>query len=169
MFSLIHENGLFFNVGPKFMIPVYTPYKETVNQDGTNISAYFEKTGITVLNNPVTGVYEGQQPVEKNGIQFNMNLMVTAEIGYEWVLKSGNSLGLGAYADYGWNLSYKNKTTTEGLFNLTAPTNTSKASLEVLSATHAYANKLSFFDVGIKLAYHFNFPKKQYFKASKLQ
>lgn len=168
MFSLIHDNGLFFNVGPKLMIPVYTPYKQSVNKEGTQISAYFEKTGITMVDNPVTGRYDGQQPEEKNGIQFNMNLMLTAEIGYEWVLRSGNSLGLGAYANYGWNLSYKNKTTTEGLFNLTAPTNTSKANLEVLSATHAYADKLSFFDVGVKLAYHFNFPKKRYFKDSKL-
>lgn len=169
MFSLIHDNGLFFNVGPKLMIPLYTPYKQTVNQDETHISAYFEKTGITVRDNPVTGRYDGQQPEEKNGIQFNMNLMVTAELGYEWVLKSGNSLGLGAYANYGWNLSYKNQTNSEGLFNLTAPSATDKAHLEVLSATHAYADKLSFFDAGVKIAYHFNFPKKSTrFKASKL-
>ena len=95
--------------------------------------------------------------------------MVTAELGYEWVLKSGNSLGLGAYANYGWNLSYKNQTNSEGLFNLTAPSATDKAHLEVLSATHAYADKLSFFDAGVKIAYHFNFPKKPTrFKASKL-
>ena len=168
MFSLIHENGLFFNVGPKFMIPVYTPYKQSVNKEGTQISAYFEKTGITMVDNPVTGRYDGQQPEEKNGIQFNMNLMLTAEIGYEWILKSGNSLGLGAYANYGWNLTYKNQTNSEGLFNLTAPTNTSKANLEVLSATHAYADKLSFFDVGVKLAYHFNFPKKRQNKDARL-
>ena len=168
MFSLIADNGVFFNFGPKFMIPLYTPYKQTVNQDDTHISAYFEETGVTMIDNVVTGKYEGQQPTEKNGIQFNMNLMLTAEIGYEWVLKSGNSFGLGAYANYGWNLSYKNTPNAEGLFNLTAPTSSDKAHLDVLSATHAYADKLSFFDAGIKLAYHFNFPKKQRFKNSKL-
>ena len=168
MFSLIADNGVFFNFGPKFMIPLYTPYKQTVNQDETHISAYFEETGVTMIDNIVTGKYEGQQPTEKNGIQFNMNLMLTAEIGYEWVLKSGNSFGLGAYANYGWNLSYKNTPNAEGLFNLTAPTSSDKAHLDVLSATHAYADKLSFFDAGIKLAYHFNFPKKKQFKDSKL-
>ena len=121
-----------------------------------------------MIDNVVTGKYEGQQPTEKNGIQFNMNLMLTAELGYEWVLKSGNSFGLGAYANYGWNLSYKNTPNAEGLFNLTAPTNSGKAHLDVLSATHAYADKLSFFDAGIKVAYHFNFPKKKQFKDSKL-
>ncbi len=168
MFSLIADNGVFFNFGPKFMIPLYTPYKQTVNQDETHISAYFEETGVTMIDNIVTGKYDGQQPTEKNGIQFNMNLMLTAEIGYEWVLKSGNSFGLGAYANYGWNLSYKNTPNAEGLFNLTAPTSSDKAHLDVLSATHAYADKLSFFDAGIKLAYHFNFPKKKHFSNSKL-
>ena len=170
MFSLIHDNGLFFNVGPKFMIPLYTPYKQTVNTQDTHITAYFPETGVTIQDNPVTGQYTGQQPTEKNGIQFNINVMLTAEIGYEWTLKSGNSLGLGAYANYSVFNSFKNTTNSEGLFNLTAPTDDDKAHLDVLSATHAYADKLGYFDAGIKLAYHFNFPKKQRkeFNAKKL-
>ena len=170
LFSILADNGMFFNIGPKFMIPVYTPYKQSVNQEETHISAYFQETGITVQDNPVTGQYTGQQPTEKNGIQFNINVMLTAEIGYEWILKSGNSFGLGAYANYSLFNTYKNTTNKEGLFNLTAPTETDKAHLEVLSATHAYADKLGFFDAGIKLAYHFNFPKKQprHYRAAKL-
>ena len=160
MFSLIHDNGLFFNIGPKFMIPVYTPYKQTVDANNTHISAVFEETGVTVIDQTLTGVYTGQQPEEKNGIQFNINVMLTAEIGYEWILKSGNSLGLGAYANYSVFNTFKNTPNTEGLFNLTAPTDDSVAKLDVLSATHAYADKLGYFDAGIKLAYHFNFPKK---------
>ena len=168
MFSLIHDNGFFFNFGPKFMIPVYTPYKQTVNQDNTHISAYFEETGVTVEDNIVTGKYTGQQPEEKNGIQFKLNIMLTAELGYEWILKNGHSLGLGAYANYSVYNTYKNTTNATGLFQLNPPTDSSIADLNVLSATHAYADKLGYFDVGIKLAYHFNFPKKQHFKASKL-
>ncbi len=170
MFSLIHDNGLFFNFGPKFMIPLYTPYKQTVNTTDTHITAYFPETGITIQDNPVTGQYTGQQPTEKNGIQFNINVMLTAEIGYEWTLKSGNSFGLGAYANYSVFNTFKNTTNSEGLFNLTAPTDDDKAHLDVLSATHAYADKLGYFDAGIKLAYHFNFPKKQYkeFRSNKL-
>jgi hypothetical protein len=170
MFSLIHNNGLFFNIGPKFMIPVWTPYKQTANVDETSIAAYFQETGITVIDQTLTGKYTGQEPEEKNGIQFNINVMLTAEIGYEWILKSGNSLGLGAYANYSVYNSYKNTTNKEGLFNLTAPASdgSSVAKLDVLSATHAYTDKLGYFDAGIKLAYHFNFPKKRYFKDSKL-
>ncbi len=168
MFSLIHQSGLFFNVGPKFMIPVYTPFNQTANQDETHISAYFPEYGVTVVDNEVTGKYTGQQPTGQNGIQFNVNVMLTAEIGYEWILKSGNSLGLGAYANYSVFNTFKNTTSSEGLFNLTAPTDDSKAILDVQSATKTYANKLGYFDAGIKLAYHFNFPKKRQFKDSKL-
>ena len=168
MFSLIHDNGLFFNIGPKFMIPVYSPYKQTVDQDNTHITAYFPEYGITINDNPVTGQYTGQQPEADNGIKFNINVMLTAEIGYEWVLKSGNSFGLGAYANYSVFNTFKNTTSTEGLFNLTAPTDDAKASLDVLSATHTYADKLGYFDAGVKIAYHFNFPKKKQFKDSKL-
>ena len=168
MFSLIHDNGFFFNLGPKFMIPVYSPYKQKVDANNTHISAYFPEYGITIVDKDVTGHYTDQEPEAKNGIQFNAHIMLAAELGYEWVLKSGNSLGLGAYASYGWNLSFKNNTNSTGLFQLDPPTDTSAANLNVLSATHAYANKLGYFDAGIKLAYHFNFPKKHQYKASKL-
>ena len=161
MFSLIHNKGLFFNIGPKFMMPVYSPYKQSLDQNGTHISAYFPEYGITIKDNPVTGQYTGQQPVASNGIQFNINVMLTAEIGYEWRLKSGNSLGLGAYANYCVFNTFKNATSTKGLFDLTAPTDDAKAVLDVLSATKTYADKLGYFDAGIKIAYHFNFLKKQ--------
>ena len=94
--------------------------------------------------------------------------MLTAEIGYEWVLKSGNSFGLGAYANYSVFNTFKNTTSTEGLFDLTAPTQTSAAILDVQSATKTYADKLGYFDAGLKLAYHFNFPKKRQNKDSQL-
>lgn len=168
MFSLISEKGVFFNIGPKFMIPVYSPYKQTVDQNNTHITAYFPNEGITITDETVTGKYTGQQPTTKNGIQFNVNVMLTAEIGYEWVLKSGNSFGLGAYANYSVFNTFKNTASTEGLFNLTAPTETSAAILDVQSATKTYADKLGYFDAGLKLAYHFNFPKKRQNKDSQL-
>ncbi len=168
LFSLISGRGVFFNIGPKFMIPVYTPYKQSVNRNETHISALFHETGVMVVDKEVTGVYKGEQPTEENGILFNVNVMLTADLGYEWVFKSGNSLGLGAYANYSVYNSFRNTPNPEGLFNLTAPSETDKAHLDVLSATHAYASKLGYFDAGVKIAYHFNFPKKIKYKAFRL-
>jgi hypothetical protein len=118
----------------------------------------------------VTGRYNGEQPTEGNGLQFKINIMLTAEIGYEWILKSGNSLGLGAYANYSVYNSYSHSenASSESLLNLTPPSDSGKASLNVLSATNTYTKNIGYFDVGVKLAYHFNFPKKRQTKDAKL-
>jgi len=165
MFSLYHENGLFFNVGPKFMLPLYTPYNQKISEnDDTYITAYFPDYGVTINNETITGkLAESDYKTKgsKNGNQFTINIMLTAEIGYEWILKSGNSLGLGAYADYCIYNSYKNNTSNDPLVSVTPPKGSSVANVEVLSATKTYASKLGYFDAGVKLAYHFNFPKKK--------
>ena len=165
MFSLIHDCGFFFNVGPKFMIPVYTMFDQKLKQPDVNIFAYDPNLGVTYDNNIVTGKYdENLNPNGDNGMQFKFNIMLTAELGYEWILKSGNSLGLGVFADYSVFNNFKNSTTNQSLIDLvTPPSNAGSgniAELGVLSATKTYADKVGFFDAGIKLAYHFNFPKK---------
>jgi len=169
MFSLIHQNGLFFNIGPKFMIPVYTPYSQNIVNP--QIDAYFPTEGVNVSNEVITGMLKNNQLTNTgsdNGNQFSVNVMLTAEIGYEWVLNSGNSLGLGAYANYCVYNNFKNNGTVKSLMDVTAPTGSSAASVNVLSATKTYANGLGYFDAGVKLAYHFNFPKKRKFVDSKL-
>lgn len=173
MFSLIHESGFFFNVGPRFMLPVYTPYNQTIsNNKNTYIDAYFQETGVHVTNEDITGVLAQDDYKSKgtdNGNQFAFNLMLGAELGYEWTLKSGNSLGLGVYGNYCVFSTFKNgSTSTDPLIQVTPPSGSSAAQVEVLSATKTYANKLGFFDAGVKLAYHFNFPKKKQMKDAKL-
>lgn len=161
MFSLIHDNGLFFNIGPKFMIPLYTPYNQTI--DNPNINAYFPTEGVNVTNEVITGLVQDNQVTTKgtdNGTQFKINVMLTAEIGYEWKLKSGNSLGLGAYANYSVYNGFQNDGMNKSLMDVTPPSSTGVANVDVLSATKTYAEKLGYFDAGIKLAYHFNFYKK---------
>ena len=173
MFSLIADNGIFFNIGPKFMIPVFTPYNQTITNP--HINAYFPSTGVTVSDEVITGLVADNQlktNATNNGVQFNINVMLTAEIGYEWLLKNGNSLGLGAYANYSvFNTFKNNNTANTSLIDLQDPSETgTTAAVDILSATRTYADKLGYFDAGIKLAYHFNFPKKQYkqYKDSKL-
>lgn len=169
LFSLIHQNGLFFNVGPKFMLPVFTPYKQTIsNNPNTFVEAYYQETGVRVTNDVITGLLAEDQYTStgtdyKN--KFTINVMLTAEIGYEWILKSGNSLGLGAYANYSVYNSFKNNPedpATDPLIRVeSAPSNTSNAVINVNPLTGTYASGLGFFDAGVKLAYHFNFPKKR--------
>lgn len=161
MFSLIHNNGLFFNIGPKFMIPVYTPYKQNIKNP--DINAYFPTEGVNVSNEVITGLVQDNQLNTKgtdNGTQFKINVMLTAEIGYEWKFQNGHSLGLGAYANYSVFNSFKNQGVNKSLMDVTPPSSTGIANVDILSATSTYAEKLGYFDAGIKLAYHFNFYKK---------
>ncbi len=172
MFTLIHDCGFFFNFGPKLMMPVYTPYKQTISDNAnTLIQAHFQETDVTVGNEVITGILRDDQKKLKgtdNGDQFVINVMLGAEFGYEWILKGGNSLGLGAYVDYGVYSSYKNKTSESPLISVTPPQGSNPADVEVLSATKTYASKLGYVSAGVKLAYHFNFPKKRQYKDSKL-
>ena len=173
MFSLIHESGFFFNVGPRFMLPVYLPYTQTLsNNANTYISAFFEETGVLVSNEVITGLLKETDYTTKgspvNPVSFN--LLLGAELGYEWTLKNGNSLGLGVYGNYGVYHSFTNNTTDKSLVEVTPPTDSDVAAINVHSATSTYANKLGYFGAGIKLAYHFNFPKKnaKSYRAQKL-
>lgn len=169
-FSLIHESGLFFNIGPKFMLPLYTPYKQQVAKD-THIEAYFLDTEVRVTDEAITGMLAQDDYTQKGSDyknQFTINIMLSAEIGYEWILKSGNSLGLGVYADYSVYNSFKNSANTQSLINVIAPEGNDLAIVNVAPATKTYAKGLGFFDVGVKLAYHFNFPKKRQYKDARL-
>ena len=170
MFSLIHKSGLFFNVGPRLMIPVYTPFSQKMSNP--QIEALFVEEGVKVVNQAITGVVSPAQQSfsgKDNGNQFKINVMLGAEIGYEWTLSNGHSLGLGAYADYSVFNTFKNAGAAS-VIDITAPSSTAIAVVNVLPATHACATSVGFFDAGVKVAYHFNFPRKQAlkFKESKL-
>ena len=168
MFSLIHENGLFFNVGPKFMLPVYTPYNQTIHNP--DINAYFPEEGVNVSNEVVTGYVRDNQITTKgtdNGNQCKINIMLTAEIGYEWRFANGHSLGLGAFANYSVYNSFKNQGENKSLMDVTAPSASGSATVDILSATKTYAEGLGYFDAGVKLAYHFNFFPKPTVSAEK--
>lgn len=158
MFSLVMDNGFFFNVGPKFLLPVYTPYTQSITNP--NVDAHFQKEGVHVKNEVITGMVTADQLRTKgtNANQFKVNITLTAELGYEWTLKHKDAFALGVYANYGlWN-AFKNTTAGESLISVTPPSSSSVATVDILSATDTYATKLGYFDAGIKLTYHFNYP-----------
>lgn len=160
LFSLRHESGVFMNVGPKLMVPLYSHYKQTISEDAC-IDAYFSNYGVHVSNELVTGQLQEQQYTTRGNWQRSkINVMLTAELGYEWALKNGNALGIGAYANYSLYDLYSNTTDNKSLINVGLP-QAGGAPVDVLSATDTYATGLGFFDCGLKVAYHFCFPSKK--------
>lgn len=159
MFSLLTENGFFFNVGPKIVLPVYRHFNQGITSP--DINAYFPEEGVNVSNEVITGKVTDDQLKTKgkwNGSK--LNVMLTAELGYEWALRNGGALGLGAYANYSVYDLYKNDTSNKSLINVTAPSSAAPATVDILSATDTYAKGLGYFDCGVKLVYHFQFLKK---------
>lgn len=159
MFSVVSEKGVFFNVGPRFQMPVWNHY--TLHFENPSIKAFFPEEGVEVENRLITGLIS-DKAVESKGkfTSSTFNLLIGAEFGYEWQFKNNHSLGLGIYADYGVYSMYKNNNDVRSIIDITAPSSTMQpAQIRYHSAQDVYGTGVGFFDCGLKLAYHFNFIK----------
>ena len=156
MFSLITDKGFFFNVGPRFMLPVWK--RSHTDIDNAHIQATLPNEGVTVTDNVVTGILNNGD-VKNSWKSADINIMLTCELGYEWKLANGHAVELGVYADYSVYSKYSNTPTTESFINVTAPSAAGIANASARALTDSYANKLGYFDAGIKLTYCFNFWK----------
>lgn len=162
MFSMVHEKGFFMNIGPRFMIPVYGLYNQSITNP--EIKATFIEEGVTVTNEKITGVLTEEQQNSKGSWKTStLNIMLGAELGYEYTFRNKNSLGIGVYANYSVYTMYKNDFNHVSLISIkdeNKPDAGKPAVLDVLSATDAYATGLGYFDVGLKVAFNFNWWKK---------
>lgn len=158
MFSMITPGGFFLNAGPKVLLPVYTPSTQTITNP--NVDAYFAEEGVHVTNEVVTGVVSAEQQTLKSTTdnKMKLNVMLGAELGYEFQLRSGNSIGLGVYANYGLWSMFKNSG-DGSVLELTAPDGGKMAQIDVQSLTNAQASKMGYLDAGLKLTYNLNFMK----------
>ncbi len=173
LFSIRHESGYFFNVGPRFMLPVFSHYKQNI--DNGQVVAFYEEEGVRVVDEYVTGKYENREYNTKQWSNAMFNILLTGEMGYEWTLRNGQNLGLGVYGNYSlanlydkkFNLSAKNFSSTSDnvLINTMGAQKQDDGSVrgevKVNSAVDTYAKGRGFFDCGLKLVYHFNFPVKK--------
>lgn len=153
--------GLFANFGPKVVLPVFSHYSQKVTNP--NVVADFTDYSVVVPNEVITGMVTDDQTKGK-WAHSKVNLMLTAEIGYEWTLKNKNSFGIGAFANYSVLDTYKNNASLESLIQVTTkpgenPENP-QAVVDLFSVTESYVDKMGYFDCGVKLVYNFNFFKK---------
>lgn len=161
MFTLVTEKGLFFNVGPRFIIPAYAHYNQKLTDP--SINAYFQEEGVNVSNEVITGRLQDNQLKTKGKWNASkVNITLSAELGYEWLLSSGNSVGLGVYANYAVWSHYKNgaQSDLKSLISVAPPSAAAPADVDVFSASDTYLKGLGYFDCGLKVSYNFNFFKK---------
>lgn len=161
MFSMVTQGGFFLNVGPKLMLPVYNPVKQTLNYP--TITAYLpELNGEPIKNEVITGLVTADQCELKGRASNELKIGLAAglELGYEFSLNNGHSIDLGIYASYG-SYFYKTAGVPEGqIISVVAPNDNSVAQVTVNQISEAMTHKLGHFDAGIKFSYNFDFLKK---------
>ena len=164
MFSMVTESGLYFNVGPRFLLPILTPYQQYITNG--NVQAQdvtTEPSPDPVNNNIIYGMFTSDQLAKKGESKQKYSWTITAgfELGYEFHLASGHSIGLGAYANYGiYNSNY-------GLYDFKAKESSSPISVTPpqgpnngVVTVHPLTDVTSMYghlDAGIKISYNFDF------------
>jgi hypothetical protein len=163
MFSMVTDGGFYFNIGPRFLLPILTPYKQVIT-DG-HIEATHILLGSTMVDNDVMGKLSDDQ-LMITGVsnqKYSWTLTAGVELGYEFTLASGHSIGLGAYANYGvYNSNYGLYTFTpqkevSDVIQVTPPTSSSVAKVDVYAMDDVFTSMYGHLDAGIKLSFNFNF------------
>ena len=152
MYSIVTRKGLFFNIGPRISLPVYASYEQSIT--GANVVVKDIETGLVMTNNPVYGFLTEEQNSTKGRSkqQFALTIALGFEMGYEFKLQSGNSMGLGFFANYGL-YQFNDGALNSSIFEITTPNNNS-GKLNILPLTDVITNKMGYFDVGIKLSFN---------------
>lgn len=156
MYSLLYK-GFFFNVGPKVILPVYSHFNNSF--DNCHIVATSPE-GVEIRDAWMTGRFEDNGGKNKWN-NSKANLALAADLGYEFKLRNGHALGLGLYADYNFvDFGFKAaEDNGDKLFNIKTY-EYQAADVDLLPLTDSYTKKLNGFDCGVKVIYHFNFPKQ---------
>ena len=165
-------HGVTINVGPKIMFPFSSKTYMTITDP--SISAYFPEYGIKITDEVVTG----RMKDVKNRVAFGLptvNLMLAAEVGYEWTFKSYRTIGVQAYcAGSMWgknprtvpdNTSTRKVKHDEHMINIAPVANDmeSEPTITVNSVRNTFS-RLHYLEFGVRAYYTFYvysmFPKR---------
>lgn len=155
MFSMVTTNGFYLNVGPRVLLPIRTPFEQVIT-NGHIVATDLETTDV-MTDNVIYG-YLNEDQIKISGMtkqKFDITVLVGVELGYEFRFASGNSVGLGVYANYGVYSTYSNRPLGT-IIDVTAPNDDKIGSVDVYSMTDAYTRKMGHLDAGIKLSFNFD-------------
>ena len=90
------------NVGPRFMMPFAVKSELTITD--ASIDAYYPEYYVHVVDKMITGYLQTPYTQTVTPTLPEYNVLLCAEIGYEWYFDEKNCLGVQLYADVGvWN------------------------------------------------------------------
>lgn len=157
------NKGFFFNVGMKFQIPVYTSYKQEI--ENPMIVTYNQVTGNYTSNDPLTGTLtDAQKSMSGKGYNAYCYFAFSAEIGKVWRLKGNHSLGFTAFVDYAPFSCQASGNSEKKLIEVTHTDNyigDNPATVNVNQLTACGKYSLVSLNAGLKLVYTFDFVKSK--------
>ena len=110
--------GVTINIGPRLMMPFAASHLLRVNQ--STIDAYYPQYNVHVVNELATGELQTPYVRKENVTLPQYNLLLAAEIGYEWNFGK-HIVGVQAYMDCGvWN-NYRSAATSVTQFISVSP------------------------------------------------
>ena len=160
MISWVGQKGFFFNVGPRFLLPVRAQHTQTISN--ANLLVTDHGVGVDILNSDVYGIISEEQMNFTCVNKYSWNVLVGFELGYEFKLSTGKSFTLGAYANYGVvNAHYgvfdlKGSKKLESPIVTTPPTGAGVGTVEIKSLSETYIRMMGHLDAGVKLSFNFN-------------
>lgn len=160
MISWVGQKGFFFNIGPRFLLPVRAQHTQTISN--ANLLVTDHGVGIDILNSDVYGIISEEQMNFTCANKYSWNVLVGFELGYEFKLSTGKSFTLGAYANYGVVNAHYGVFDLKGSKNLespivtTPPTGAGVGTVEIKSLSETYTRMMGHLDAGVKLSFNFN-------------
>lgn len=95
------------NIGPRLMMPFAV--KSSLTLDDAVIDAYYPRYNVHIVNEQITGVLATPYTQATTANLPQYNILMGAEVGYEWYFTYSSCLGIQLFADVAvWNSSATN-------------------------------------------------------------
>ncbi len=157
MFAIMAK-GLYFNVGAKLMTPVWNKYEQRIGN--TEISVYYKDLGVTIVNDPSTGMLPADQTkISGTATLPRIYIGLSAEIGYMWNLQGNHKLGFDIFVDYtpwGFFGSSDNNRRLVEISPIVNDCEQPKASVKVNPLYSCDKFNFKYINAGLKLVYSFD-------------
>ena len=147
--------GVTLNIGPRFMMPLSATRTLTVNE--ANIDAYYPMYDVHVVNRQITGYLPTPYTDTRASNLPRMNVLVAAEIGYEWRLNQ-HALGVQLFAEAAvWSKQTPNPLTPNPLIQVNPITDASNpVPVVTVGSVESFVAHRRYLDFGIRAYYAFN-------------
>ena len=148
--------GVTLNIGPRFMLPLAANRSLTINE--ANIDAYYPAYDVHVVNQQITGKLETPYTQKQTSNIPKYNLLVVAEIGYEWHLSDRHLIGIQLFAEAAvWNPKSPISNLQYPMISV-APISNANDPVPVVTvgSVESFVTHRRYLDFGIRAYYAFN-------------